>query len=95
MFGRCFRVPLERTGLYRLALEPGGGRVVAAALLAADESDLTPRGLQASRQQQAIAVDAGGPPRSVPGRQPLWPLATCVALGLLLVEWTVQHRRRE
>ncbi len=87
--------PIESTGIALIRDDRAAApRPMAVALLSAEETDLAPRSLpveDASPPDGAMA----GPGVREPGRRPLWPLAVLLALGVLMAEWAVHHRRRE
>lgn len=93
--------PASRVGLARLVIDsdstPQRSRLLAFALLSPEESDLAPRiALAADPEADGdvlASVDEGAV--RVHGRRELWPWAVALALGVLLADWTVHHRRRE
>lgn len=90
------RVPaLTRCGVASLVPEAPGARpqLLAFALLSAEETRLDARGAEGASGGSDSVVAAAA--QRVPGRKALWPWAVALAIGVLMAEWAVHHRRRE
>jgi hypothetical protein len=85
----------ERAGLVAIMPDVGEPRLIAVALLSSEESDPSPRGRESLAPPEEAAEAMLAAAREMPGRRPLWPWAVTLAMGMLVAEWTVHHRRRE
>jgi hypothetical protein len=77
----------ERLGMYRASWDGGGEEYFAVNLLDANESDIQPRETIQLGTQTVTGTAAGGQPRD------LWKWLAVGALGLLLLEWFLYHKR--